>query len=79
MHQEGTEEDNKARYEQFVWAMQLLQQENQWQRSYPETCPTEHWGWIPDRHDRVKILTSVGAFSDDIRHPSYYLRYPFSL
>ena len=72
MHHEDTEEDTKSRYEEFVWAMRLLLQENQWQRSFPGTCPTEHWGWIPNQHDRVNILTSVGAFADEIRRPSYY-------
>ena len=72
MHHDDTEEDNKQRYEEFAWAIKVLQQENQFQRSFPDRCPTDHWGWIPNRHDRVKILTSVGAFADGIQRPSYH-------
>lgn len=73
MHHDDTEESNKARLTEFAWVIRLIQQENHWQRSFPDTCPTEHWGWIPDKHDRVKILRSVGAFAAEIRRPAYYL------
>jgi hypothetical protein len=53
--------------------MQMLQSENRRQRSLPD-CSTEQWGWIPDQHDRVKILTAIGAFAQQIR-PKYVLHW----
>jgi hypothetical protein len=70
MYQDDTEEGRKSRRKEFVWAIRMLQAENQRQRSLPD-CPTDHWGWIPDRHDRVNILTGVGGFAEEMR-PSYF-------
>jgi hypothetical protein len=50
--------------------MQTLQQENQRQRLLP-TPPTEHWGWIPQKQDRVKILKSIATFAEEIHRPQY--------
>jgi hypothetical protein len=55
-----------------MWAVELLHSENQRQRSLPN-CPTEHWGWIPQKYDRVKILKQIGAFAEDIYRPSYFV------
>jgi len=75
IYRDDTEEDTEARLKEFVWSMQMLQSENRRQRSLPD-CSTEQWGWIPDQHDRVKILTAIGAFAEQIRPKlalTYYL------
>ena len=63
----------KTRQSQFTWAVQVLHQENRRQRSLPNG-PIEHWGWIPVKHDRVKILKQIGQFSR--RNQSSYVRLP---
>ena len=50
-------------------AIRTLQQENQLQRSLPDP-PTEHWGWIPEKHDRVTILKATGKFAEEMREPA---------
>ena len=62
----------KARQRQFTWAVQALHQENRRQRSLPNG-PIEHWGWIPVKHDRVKILKQIGQFSEETNRPRYVL------
>jgi hypothetical protein len=66
MYRDDTEEDVKARRKEFIWAMRMLQGENQRQRSLPDP-PTEHWGWIQNKHDRVKILSAIGGFAEEMR------------
>ena len=50
---------------EFRLAVRALQQENQRQRSQPD-CLTEHWGWIPNKNDRVKILRQIGVFAEEV-------------
>lgn len=59
----------KTRLSQFTWAVQALHQENRRQRSLPNG-PIEHWGWIPVKHDRVKILKQIGQFSEEANRPT---------
>ena len=60
----------KARQSQFTWAVQALHLENRRQRSLPNG-PIEHWGWIPIKHDRVKILKQIGHFSEQTNRSTY--------
>jgi len=59
----------KTRQSQFTWAVQALHQENRRQRSLPNG-PIEHWGWIPAKHDRVKILKQIGQFAEETNRPT---------
>jgi len=52
------------------WAVLTLQAETRLRRSTPD-CPTEHWGWIPQQHDRVAILKSIGGYAEEINVPKY--------
>jgi len=52
------------------WAVLTIQAETRLRRSAPN-CPTEHWGWIPQQHDRVAILKSIGAYAREINVPRY--------
>jgi hypothetical protein len=48
--------------------MNLLQHENQTQRTGPD-CPSEHWGWIPSKRDRVRVLRDVALTAYELRLP----------
>ena len=65
----------KTRQSQFTWAVRALHQENRRQKVLPNGT-TEHWGWIPVKHDRVKILKQIGRFAEETHRPKYVVHMP---
>lgn len=60
------------RDKEMKWAILTLQKETRSRRSALD-CPTEHWGWIPQRQDRVAILRAIGSYAEEIHQPRYAL------